>query len=306
MTTIGNRYPPGSYKQQQDFYDVKPEEDRLCGVVFQQDASGQMRPLKWSGETSHETGPGGPDIGPEAVARDTVLITVDGIHQSFEEHQRQIHELLHEGSDLGVAWPADVIGIHEGSGTTILHDSARQAGNLLALKSAEAGLMPPAWAESKIFANDPAVKAVRDQVQQCLDNGRKVILMTHSGGGIESALALALLAGQGNGAYKEAIGSRVRVLSLASGVAREDFEAAGVKRDNIYYTGSRTDLAWQLAKQFLPDGLGAALKGIYYWADGAPSEEILAHSPDYLFAANGTESIKAFLDGGPGGYFEVP
>ncbi len=278
-------YPPGAYRFQNDFYNVRPEPKELRGAVFLQRPDGTVDPQR------------GPRLPEEAVRDNRVIVYVDGIHQSMQEQQRQIRELM---SDMG----QPVVGVHEGSGTTILHDSQRQAKNLVYLKSIQTDLEDASSLRSRIFSNDKAVKSVYNLVRQGLDAGRDITLVTHSGGGIEAALALHMLAEKG---YGQKIESQLRVLSLASGVSPEDFTTAGVKQDHLYYTGSDADLAFQLARHFLPVAVPGALGGALSWLLERPAEEVLAHSPDYLFEANGKTTLENFMTGRSTGKFvEVP
>ncbi len=278
-------YPPGAYRFQDDFYSVRPEPRKLCGAVFLQQPDGSVTLQK------------GAELPAGAVRDNRVIVYVDGIHQSFPEQQRQIRELM---SDLG----QPVVGVHEGSGTTILHDSRRQAKNLVYLKSLQNDLEDAHSLRSRVFHNDPAVKSVFNLLRQGLDAGRDITLVTHSGGGIEAALALHMLADKG---YTEKIESQLRVLSLASGVSPEDFQTAGVKSEHLYYTGSDADLAFQLARHFLPVAVPGALGGALSWLLERPADEVLAHSPDYLFEANGKTALENFMTGrSPGRFVEVP
>lgn len=278
-------YPAGSQRFQEDFYKVRPEPRRLCGAVYLQHPDGRVENRRRL------------EVPAEAVVDNRAVIYLDGIHQSIGEQQRQIRELF-----SGMNRP--ILGIHEGSGTTILHDSHRQARNLLALKSIQTGTLGSDTLRSRIFRNDPAVKAVYNVLRQGLEAGTQLTLVTHSGGGIEAALALAMLQEKG---YRGPIEQQVRVLSLASGVAPEDFTGAGVRTENLYYTGSKADLAFQLARNFLPVAVPGALGGALSWALERPSEEVLAHSPDYLFQANGQAELESFMQGKtPGKFAQVP
>ncbi len=278
-------YPAGSYRFQDDFYTVRPEGRRLSGAVYVQSPQGDVA-MKRS-----------LDLPREAVVDNRVVIYLDGIHQSIGEQQRQIRELF-SGMDR------PVVGIHEGSGKTILHDSHRQASNLLALKSIQTGALSAQTLRSRIFSNDPAVKSVYNLLRQGMDSGTDITLVTHSGGGIEGALALHMLREKG---YEAKIGQHVRILSLASGVAPEDFTGAGIKNENLFYTGSKADLAFQLARHFLPVAVPGALGGAVSWMMERPREEVLAHSPDYLFQENGQAVLEGFMQGKtPGKFVEVP
>lgn len=278
-------YPPGAYRFKEDFHNVRPEPRKLRGAVYVQTPAGDIQARRDR------------SVPPQAIADNRVVIYLDGIHQSIGEQQRQIRELM-----SGMGRP--IVGVHEGSGKTILHDSHRQANNLLALKTIQGGGLSAETLRSRIFKNDPAVKSVFNLLRSGMDAGTDITLITHSGGGIEGALALAMLNEKG---YGPKISQHLRVLSLASGVAPEDFTRMGVKSENLFYTGSKADLAFQLARNFLPVAVPGALGGALAWALERPFEEVLAHSPDYLFQANGQAELESFMEGkSPGKFSEVP
>src|SRR5690606_7867470 len=90
-----------------------------------------------------------------------------------------------------------------------------------------------------------------DMVRQCLQVGRQVTLMTHSGGGAQTALALSLLAREEDGRFRSEITAKVRVLSTASAASRQDFEEAGVAPANLLYTGSRKDAVYRIFRHHI-------------------------------------------------------
>ena len=113
-----------------------------------------------------------------------------------------------------------------------------------------------------IFAHDPAVQTTCAVLRQALDQGRDVLLLPHSGGGTESALALNLLAGD----YRDQIQDHVKVVSLAGG-------DAGTVRRNLV----------EAVRSFAGD-----------------PNAFKAHQPDTILRDNQAE-MAAFLSGGPGG-----
>ncbi len=295
----------------QNFVDAweasRQEPPHLRGVVYRQSADGSVEVLKYSGQTTDSLPP---DIPESAVKDGRVVIYVDGIHQDWGEQQRQIRHFLHGRSEVGADVGQDVIGIHEGSGPSGFKDGVRIAKVLSMLKLVQTGMVPLQWAQKKVYTIDPAVKSVHDQLKQSLLADRKVQLMTHSGGGAETAMALTLLKKQGFG---EKIAENVRLLSLASAASLKDFTRAGVKAENIYYTGSKRDPVHYMFRHFihpfapLSTALFAANAARYLWGLATSSDPngLAVHSPDYIFAHNHPR-IQSFLDGGPGGVHRLP
>lgn len=299
------------YLQARESTEEEPPE--LQGVVYEQTPADQVTILKYSGETTPQLPP---DIPASAVNSDgRVVIYVDGIHQEMSEQRRQIRYFFHQHSPNGADVKQNVIGIHEGAGPSGFRDGVRIAKVLGTLKLLQHGLISLNWASKKLYRIDPAIKSVHDQIHQSLSAGRKVQLVTHSGGGAETAAALTLLSKEGLG---EKIRDNVRVLSLASAAAAKDFTKAGVKSENLYYTGSKNDPVHYLFRHYLspcaiPSAIGFAAGVVRYLynlaAEPSQQEAYHYHSPDYIFAANMSDSgqrIQQFLDGGPGGVFPLP
>jgi hypothetical protein len=246
------------------------------------------------------------------VKDNRVVISVDGIHQEWSEHQRQIHNFLEGQSSVGADVHQPVIGIHEGASKNILQDIWRITKVKGMIQLLHSGLVPLAWAEKKMYKIDPAIKSVHDEVEQSLLAGRKVQLMTHSGGGTEAAAALALLSKEG---MRDQIGRDVRLLSIASAAAHKDFTNAGLKSENIYYTGSKKDPVYYMFRHYMsPLSLGSDLAFGIDVARYALSflhkdpKELYYHSPDYIFAQNMSpegQRIQKFLDGGAGGQYPL-
>lgn len=287
------------------------EPPHLKGVVYQQSPNGTVTILKTSGQTA-ETLP--PDIPESAVKDGRVFLYVDGIHQEMSEQNRQIRYFLHKQAATGVDVGQDVIGIHEGAGPSGFQDGIRIGKVLSMLKLVQTGLVPLEWAKKKLYKIDPAIKSVHDQVKQSLLAGRKVQLMTHSGGGAETATALTLLAKAG---MREQIRDNVRLLSLASAAALEDFVGAGLKPENIYYTGSKNDPVHYLFRNYLHplaplSGLCFAANVVRYavgWGTKKDPNGLSYHAPDYIFAKNMVgeqQRIARFLEGGSGGVHVLP
>lgn len=304
-----------------DYVDAreKAEEEPglLKGVVFLQDVDKSMRVLKFSGQTRPEVPPGAvSDIPPEAVRFNRVVISVDGISQMWDEHQRQIHRYLHRGGPPGgvgadVAQP--VIGIHQGSGKSSVADVIRIGKDLALLKGLQAGIIPTAWARERASVVDPAVKSLHDMVQQALHDGLDVQIVNHSGGGQETALALTLLKKEG---WEQQIREHVRVLAMAPACSFQDLEMSGVKKENIFYTASQNDPVWRMFHHHvhtnplkLPLNVLPIYEGIKYLVT-MRREHLAVHSPDYIFRCNmkpdGKQRIQEFLTGSDGGTYVLP
>ncbi|MBT9586459.1 hypothetical protein IV102_24155 [bacterium] len=291
---------------------AQEEPPNLKGVVYEQTTTGDITILKHSGQTTGELPA---DIPESAVKDGRVVIYVDGIHQEMSEQNRQIKYFLHGFATAGADVNQSVIGIHEGAGKSGFRDGVRIAKVLSMLKLVQHGVVPLEWASKKIYTIDPAIKSVHDEVKQSLLAGRKVQLMTHSGGGAETATALTLLAREG---MREQIQENVRVLSLASAAAHKDFVKAGVKKESLYYTGSQNDPVHYLFRHYLspcdiPSAIGFAADvvryGYHLLTDKTQQTAYHYHSPDYIFAASVDDQgqrIQRFLDGGPGGNFPLP
>lgn len=292
---------------------TEEEPGDLKGMVYEHTSNGEVNVLKLSGQTRPELPA---DIPASAVNADNrVVIYVDGIHQELSEQKRQIRSFMQGQASTGADVGQSVIGIHEGAGKSGLHDGARIGKALFMLKLVQNRLVPLEWASKQIYKIDPAIKSVHDEVKQSLLAGRKVQLITHSGGGAETATALHLLAREG---MKQQIGDNVRVLSMASAAAHKDFTKAGVKEDNLYYTGSQNDPVYSIFRHFLGpfnicSGVGFAVDAARYGWQALRGKDIPVvyhyHSPDYIFDRNmseGSQRIQKFLNGGPGGKFPLP
>lgn len=283
------------------------------GIVYEQRQNGEINVLKLSGQTKPELPADIPDSAVNADGR--VVIYVDGIHQEISEQHRQIRSFFHGQAGTGANVGQSVIGIHEGAGKSGLHDGVRIGKALFMLKLVQNRVIPLEWASKQIYKIDPAIKSVHDEVRQSLLAGRKVQLITHSGGGAETAAALTLLAREG---MKQEIGDHVRVLSMASAAAHKDFTKAGVKAENLFYTGSEQDPVYSIFRHYLgPLSLGSAVgfavDAARYLYDMIKGKDIPVvyhfHSPDYIFDRNvvdGSQRIQKFLNGGPGGKFPLP
>jgi hypothetical protein len=302
----------------EDLRNAPREPGELMGVVYEQYADGSTRVLAAPGTTTPDLPPDGPNIPNDAVVNNRVVIYADGIHQRISTQQDQIHRLLqadpHDPKD-GVNVGQPVIGVHEAVGKSALDDGTRIAADLAYTKAVQGRYMPLAWVRKAAYRADPTVKSVHDEIRQSLEAGRDVLLCMHSGGGAISALALNLLAHENHGKWKNAIRDHVRVLALSTAAAARDFELAGVKPENLYYTGSRQDPVHNIMHHFIhpynflgnfpfigtaiADGLKAAMDpkfGPY-------------HSPDYILWANargGHSRIQDFIDGAPGGNYVLP
>lgn len=301
----------GADRYQKSFLLSPRECPDLHGIVYQQYEDGRVVVLKRAWETTPDIPASGPDIPADAVRDNRVFIYVDGIHQTMADQQDQIHRLFQAprtDPKHGTSIDQPAIGIHEAAGPNAGIDGARIALDLSWLKALQGGYLPTSWVRKASFITDAAVKSVHNEVRQSLAAGRDVQIALHSGGGAETALALNLLAKEDGGRWKNAISEHVRILALAPAAAFEDFEMAGVKTENIYYTASKEDPVYRLAHKYVEPWqmvvlmARSAAVGIDVLFN---RESIPYHSPDYIFwrnvAPDGTQPIQSYLDGGPGG-----
>ena len=292
---------------------TEEEPIHLKGVVYEHTTKNEINVLKYSGQTVGELPA---DIPESALNKDgRVVIYVDGIHQEITEQHRQIRSFFQGQASTGANVDQSVIGIHEGAGKSGLHDGIRIGKALGMLKLVQNHLVPLEWASRQIYKIDPAIKSVHDEVKQSLLAGRNVQLITHSGGGAETATALTLLAREG---MKDQISEKVRILSMASAAAHKDFTKAGVKAENIFYTGSNNDPVYSIFRHYLGpvnviSAVGFAMEACRYGYEmlKGKNEQVIFHyhSPDYIFDRNMTaegQKIQKFLNGGPGGKFPLP
>lgn len=298
------------------FVNLPREPHQLHGLVYESFLDGHTVNLKTATQTSEDIPAGGPDIPRDAVKDNRVVIFVDGIHQDIDTQKDQIHRLFQAPRNdpkHGAACEQPVIGIHEAAGINAGADGTRIAIDLAWLKALQGRYLPTAWVHKACFQSDAAVRSVHNEIKQSLEAGRDVQIALHSGGGAETALALTLLSKENGGQWKPEISKHVRVLAMAPACSRKDFELAGVKPDNIYYTASRNDPVYRFSKDFVPPtnqgllALRAARVGVQLLFDRST---IPYHAPDYIFWRNlqpdGTQRIQAYLDGGPGGDYELP
>lgn len=295
------------------------EPPEVRGVVFEQYEDGRVQILKRQWEQQPDIPPGGqPDIPADAVRDNRVVIYTDGIQQGIWNQKDQIRRLLQaprQHPDHGGSVDQPVIGIHEGK-----HLHARDAIKRIAmdwtyLKALQGRFVPEPWVHKKIFTADPVVKSVHHQIRQSLQAGRDVQLVAHSGGGAETALALTMLSREDGGRWKNVIKNHVRVLAMAPAVSKKDYELAGVKPENVFYTGSANDPLYHWASHYVTPALAmsnlptlkAGIESLLMLRDRDP---LPYHAPDYIFWRNvqpdGTQRIQTYLDGGPGGQFELP
>ena len=292
-------------------YSLQEEPPELRGLLFQQERNGDVRVLKYSGQTNPD---GPPDIPEDAAIDDEVFISVDGIGQDWDRHRSQIQDWFHGGADYGTELRRPIIGIHEGEGKSGLHDGLRIVKNTLLNKGLQSGWMSPERVRELAYKNDPSVKTIHDQLRQSLQVGRQVTFMAHSGGAAQVALAMSLLATDNDRDWSSELAEKVRVLGTAPAAHRKDFEWAGVKPENIMITGSKKDPVYRFFSNyleplkpwsvlpFLYNGVKTSLK---FLAKPGPY-----HQGEYIFSRNkserGVHAIGEFLDGGPGADKELP
>ena len=304
--TAGNSQAPITKR----VYAPQEEPPNFRGLLFKQEISGEVEILKYSGETDPDSSP---DIPPDAVTSRGVYISVDGIGQDWNTHRQQIADWFHGGADYGVKIAGPVIGIHEGEGKNSLSDGLRILKNTVYTKALQSKLRSPDSLRASVYADDPSVKAIYDQLSQSLRVGREVTLMAHSGGASQVALALTLLAQDSRTDWKPLIAEKVRVLGTAPAAHRQDLEAAGVESDKIMITGSVKDPVYRFYRNFLNPKKPLTL--LSFLADGLSASLQFAlnrgpfHQGEYIFSQNideGNHRIGQFLEGGKGSDSPLP
>jgi hypothetical protein len=246
-----------------------------------------------------ETRPNGADVPDDAVSNRRVVLGVEGVDGKPASYDRMLSSTL-LGTSSAVDLQQPILMVHEGIETCAGVSLARIMRDDCELKELEHG---DRLAPETIFAHDPAVKTTRDVLQQSLDRGLDVLLLAHSGGGTESALALSLLSSE-DSKYRGEIRDHVKVLSLAGASTPIDYEAAGVPADHVLYVGdSRDPVARTVSrgddpKQSPVEGRRELLDAVRSFA--SDSDGFHAHQPDNIVRQNQAE-VAAFLVGGPGG-----
>lgn len=290
-------------------YGPEQEPPELRGALFQQEPDGTVKVLRYSGQTS-PTSP--PDIGDDAAVNGEVFISVNGIDQDWPSHRQQIKDWYHGGFATGADWNRPIIGIHEGDRDGAA-DIVRILKNTFILKSLESGVTGLEKTRKAAYRNDPSVKTIHDQLRQSLAVGRQVTLMAHSGGGSQVALALALLAQEGDGQWRDEIEDKVRVMGTAATCHRNDLRRSGVADENIFMTYSKKDpvpgfyqTPTSLKNPF--SILRAGARGLGLLARGLIKPGPW-HQGHYIFEHNMTSKgsrIVNFLEGGQGGTHRLP
>jgi hypothetical protein len=133
-----------------------------------------------------------------------------------------------------------------------------------------------------------------------------VLLAAHSGGGAETAVALTILEHEDGGRFAKSIGDHVRLLEAAPAASFKDFELAGVRPENIYYTASDKDPVYKAFGTFVPPNSWAqtATNALHAIAAMTHSGAFAHHSPYNIFAHNvtdGQSAIQHFIDGAKNG-----
>lgn len=242
---------------------------------------------------------GGGDVPYSSTPQASQTYFVDGICTPWNRQQQMISKFLQGGDPDGARVEGDVRGIQQGGEKSFVKESLKVGKVLVHLKLAQAGI-PMKWLSKRIYRCDPAVRSVHDELQVALQSGQKFTVMTHSGGGAETAAALAILGSEG---YQQQISQQARVLSLASACSPKDFGLAGVKEENLYYTGSNQDPVHKAFREHLTFHNLPFKKAL--WVNlykAAKTTEQKSHEIAYLFAANkGPGGIADFLKGAAGG-----
>lgn len=260
------------------------------GAIYMTNPDGTYQVLAGNGQTS----PTGHTLPASAVANNRVVIGVEGIGDQINTYSDWTHAYMqHTGpGTFNVGQPVETV--HEGELPTLGAEVNRSTQDIASTKVIEnGGHVNP----SEAYANDPAVKTLHDVIQQQLDAGHDVVLVPHSGGGPESALALNMLSQQG---YHAQIGQHVRVMSLAGAAAPQDYADAGVQPQNILYTASHQDPIGNFGRTYIdPANPQSVIKAASVL--GEPSH----HTNTELFQMNtqpdGHNVLGDFMAGGPGG-----
>lgn len=267
------------------------------GRVTLVNPNGPTRLIADNGQTSATTN----DLPASAVQNNRVIIAVDGIGENLNG---SIHGLLQSNQPGSVNVGQPVVDVHEGVGPTRQADYGRVIKDLGYIKTMQAGGSVDTQA---VYQNDPAVKAVHDEVKTQLDAGHDVVLIPHSGGGPESALALNILAHEDGGHYQGLISQHVRVMELAAAASPGDYQSAGVQAQNIFYGGDHTDPVVMLAQSDINPanpGPGLAQLGQAFGeVAGMTTSGHDVHSAEHVFHIEGQQRMASFLDGGPGGIY---
>ncbi|HEY4000508.1 MAG TPA: hypothetical protein VGO93_16665, partial [Candidatus Xenobia bacterium] len=188
--------------------------------------------------TRNGTTPTGNNIPSNAVKDNRVVIMTEGIGDQVPSYAHDSHQFFQSNQnswDVNLGQP--LIGIHEGTSTHVYQDVLRVAKDYVDTKTVENG---GHVSMSSVDQNDPAVQTAYNVYKQQLDQGHDMLLIPHSGGGPEDALALNMLS-QSSPHYKTLIGEHVRILSLAGAAAPGDYVDAGVHSNNIYYVATSHD-----------------------------------------------------------------
>lgn len=296
--------------RQRQVFTLDEEPPNLRGLLFMQNQDASVEVLRYSGESDPDTPP---DIPEEAVTKQGLYISVDGIGQDWDKHRAQIRDWFHGGEDYGVSLPGPVVGIHEGEGKNTLHDGVRILKNTMYLKALQSGRCSSRSVREKAYKNDPSVKTIYDQLQQSLRVGRQVTFMAHSGGASQVALALALAVEDGGAQAQAAVADKVRFLGTAPAGHRKDLEWSGVKPENIMITGSKRDPVFRFFRNHLDHARPLTFLKFLFDGAGAAARFLLQpgpyHQGEYIFGLHKTDeghNIEKFLDGGAGNDFPLP
>jgi hypothetical protein len=251
--------------------------------------------------------PGGDNVPAQAVVNNRVVIAAEGISETPQAYTAGWTQTFQVDTPGFVNVGQPIVGVHEGTGQKTVQDVERIAGDFLALKKVEAGYKP---ITSLIYYADPAVKTLHDVVEQQLDRNRDVLLLAHSGGGAESALALNILAHESGGKYGPEIAQHVRVVDFAGAAAAQDYADAGVPLKNVFFSADKRDAVGQFGSVYVdPQHPGSALLQDMNTLKGALNDtQDLGknHGPWNIMTDNyigGHQAVGDFIAGGPGGTY---
>jgi hypothetical protein len=258
-------------------------------------SEGKATLLRQSGETH----PQGLDVPDDCVKNNLVVLLTEGIGDNIPGYARETYELLQSNSK---PWSMDlgqpILAVHEGTEGKTGRDVKRIARDGQIAKRLELGRKVDV---DKIYQHDPAIKTLVDVIGQQLDAGHDLLLVPHSGGGPENAVALNLLAQQG---YQDKIHDHVRVLSLAGAAAPQDYVMAGVDEKNIYHTANHQDVVGQVGSIYMDPKHPSTFLRVASVVAKHAREKTPRHNNGFVFEdnlQNGHNYIKEFVEGGEGG-----
>ncbi|HEY4002346.1 MAG TPA: hypothetical protein VGO93_25975 [Candidatus Xenobia bacterium] len=241
----------------------------------------------------------------QVPARDNrVVLAVEGLWRSMADYRQQWQTVLHDEKGRWGNVRQPIVGVHEGNHERRGRDVLRLVQDLSFMKLLQ--WQPRrVWRVEAAYRRDPSVRKVHDIVLDAVRQGQQVLLVTHSAGGAQAALALTILAAEG---HRVAVTQHVRVLALANAVSAQSYFKAGVAKENLFYTADKRDPVGSMAKMLTVDW-GRP------WASVREAGKHMRHALQtiggewhhdlvrvfYAHREQGsTPAIQRFIDGGPG------